>query len=77
MKASQLMAQLATMIAEHGDLTVILQGDQEGNSYDTIRGADFTYVSDDLQTTVDSGTEAEEYAEEYGQEFQPVIVVYP
>lgn len=73
MKASQLMAQLATMIAEHGDLTVIGQADQEGNSYDMIRGADFTYVSEDLQSTIDSLAEAEEY----GEEFQPVIVVYP
>ncbi len=73
MKASQLMAQLATMIAEHGDLTVILQGDAEGNSYDLIRGADFTFVSEDLQSTVDS----EHEAEEYGEEFSPVIVVYP
>ena len=73
MKASQLIAQLSTMIAEHGDLTVIVQADQEGNSYDTARGADFTYVSEDLQSTVDSLHEAEEY----GEEFQPVIVVYP
>lgn len=73
MKASQLIAQLSTLIAEHGDLTIIGQADQEGNSYDTIRGADFTYVSEDLESTVDSLMEAEEY----GEEFQPVIVIYP
>lgn len=73
MKASQLVAQLEKMIEVHGDLTVIGQADQEGNSYDMIRGADFTYVSEDLQTTVDS----EHEAEEYGEDFQPVIVVYP
>jgi hypothetical protein len=73
MKASQLIAQLSTLIAEHGDLTIIGQADQEGNSYDMIRGADFTYVSEDLQSAVDSLEEAEEYSEE----FQPVIVVYP
>lgn len=73
MKASQLILKLSALIAEHGDLTVIGQADQEGNSYDTIRGADFTFVSEDLQATVDSLHEAEEY----GEEFQPVIVVYP
>jgi hypothetical protein len=73
MKASQLIAQLSTLIAERGDLTVIGQADQEGNSYDTIRGADFTYISEDLQTTVDSLHETEEY----GEEFSPVIVVFP
>lgn len=73
MKASQLIAQLSTLIAEHGDLTIIGQADQEGNSYDTIRGADFTYVSEDLESTVDSLMEAEEYSEE----FSPVIVIYP
>lgn len=40
MKASQLIAQLSTLIAEHGDVTVILQGDDEGNSYRAASGAD-------------------------------------
>lgn len=74
MKASQLIAQLSTLIAEHGDLTIIGQADQEGNSYDTIRGADFTYVSEDFDSTVDTLVETQEYEDGY---FQPVIVVYP
>lgn len=74
MKASQLIAQLTNMILVHGDLTVILQGDQEGNYYDIIRGVDFTYISDDLQNTYDSLSDASEYGD---KDSQPVIVVYP
>ncbi|CUR44348.1 hypothetical protein VCM_00146 [Pseudomonas phage VCM] len=73
MKASQLVAKLNKLIDTHGDLTLILQADAEGNSYDTIRGADLTYVSEDLQTTVDS----EHEAEEYGEDFSAVFVVWP
>lgn len=73
MKASQLIVQLSTLIAEHGDLTVIGQCDAEGNSYDKMRGADFTYVSKDLDCTVDSMHEAEEYP----GTFIPAFVVYP
>lgn len=40
MKASQLIVQLSTLIAEKGDFKVILQGDDEGNSYRSANGAD-------------------------------------
>ena len=77
MRASDLIEKLTKLIQEHGDLTLILQADAEGNYYDTIRGADFTFVSEDLQSTVDSEHEAERYTEEYGEEFQPVFVIWP
>lgn len=63
MKASQLVSKLNKLIETHGDLTLILQADAEGNSYENISGADVLFL-EDLQTTVDSEHEAEEYDED-------------
>lgn len=66
MKASQLIAQLSTLIAERGDLTVILQADHYG--YDAARGAEYTLFDGD-EGTYDCPEEAPEEA-------YPVVVVY-
>lgn len=68
MKASQLIAQLSTLIAEHGDVTVILQSDAEGNYYETARGVERTFYEDG--STADCREEA-------GEDAQEVFVVYP
>lgn len=68
MKTSQLIVQLSTMIAEYGDLPVILQGDQEGNYYNDAAGAERTFYEDD--STADCREEA-------GEDAVEVIVIYP
>ena len=40
MKASELLKELQDRIAEKGDFKVVLQGDDEGNSYRAASGAD-------------------------------------
>lgn len=68
MRASQLITQLSTMIADYGDLSVILQGDQEGNYYSFAAGAERTFYEDDC--TADCREEA-------GEDAAEVIVIYP
>lgn len=66
MKASQLIVQLSTLIAERGDLDVIIQADHHGYAF--AYGADFTRY-DGEDGTYDCPEEAPEEA-------KPVIVVY-
>lgn len=70
MNLSKLIGNLQELLEEHGDINVILQADQEGNYYESLRGAEFTYYDGD-QDTVDDLEEAEEGG------YHPVIVVYP
>lgn len=71
MKLLDFIGQLIDLHKAHGNIDVILQGDQEGNMYDTPRGAELTYVCPDLENTFDCLEEAQEYGA------RPVIVVYP
>jgi hypothetical protein len=73
MKVLELIGQLIDLHKAHGNIEVILQADQEGNSYDGIRGADYTFVDRDYQQTYDS----QDDAEECGEVVKEVIVVYP
>lgn len=68
MKLAQLIYDLTKLYQKHGDIPVIMQADQEGNSYDTCRGAERTFYEDD--STADCREEA-------GPDAQEVIVIYP
>lgn len=68
MKLSQLIYDLTELQVKYGNLTVILQGDQEGNDYDTIRGAERTFYEDGSTS---------DCREEAGDDAQEVIVIYP
>lgn len=68
MKLGKLIADLQALQRNYGDLTVILQSDQEGNDYDTCRGAERTFYEDG--STADCREEA-------GEDAQEVIVLYP
>lgn len=68
MKILELIGQLIDLHKAHGNLTVILQGDQEGNYYEAIRGAERTFYED-------GGTS--DCREEASDDAQEVIVVYP
>lgn len=70
MKMLELIGQLIDLHKAHGNIPVILQSDQEGNYYESPRGAEFTYYDGD-ESTFDSADEAEENGA------KPVIVVYP
>lgn len=59
MKASQLIVQLATSIAEHGDFDVISAKDAEGNGYSDVRGVDIVWQNtDDPELIYDHECEA-------------------
>lgn len=68
MKINDLVAQLMELQMRHGNLTVILQSDAEGNDYDTIRGAERCFYEDGSTS---------DCREEAGEDAQEVIVVYP
>lgn len=68
MKLGQLIYDLTKLYQKHGDITVILQSDQEGNYYETVSGAERTFYEDG--STADCREEA-------GEDAQEVIVVYP
>jgi hypothetical protein len=68
MKINDLVAQLMELQMRYGNLTVILQADQEGNDYDTIRGAERTFYEDGSTS---------DCREEAGLDAQEVIVLYP
>lgn len=69
MKLLELMGQLIDLHKAHGNIQVILQADQEGNYYESPRGAELTYY--DGENTFDS----EEEAEENGA--RSVVVIFP
>jgi hypothetical protein len=75
MKASRLIAQLSTMIAEHGDVDVILQTDQEGNGFERPSGAEVGYVTEDEDYCYSDWGSVEDDAME--SNVQKCIVVYP
>jgi hypothetical protein len=68
MKVLELIQQLIDLHKAHGNIRVILQGDQEGNDYDTCRGAERTFYEDGCTT---------DCREEAGDDAQEVIVIYP
>lgn len=68
MKLAQLIYDLTKLYQKHGDITVIVQSDAEGNDYDTCRGAERTFYEDG--STADCREEA-------GPDAQEVIVIYP
>lgn len=68
MKLAQLIYDLTKLQQKHGDITVILQSDPEGNSYDICRGAERTFYEDGC--TADCREEA-------GEDAQEVIVLFP
>ncbi|UAV89911.1 hypothetical protein REC_41 [Pseudomonas phage REC] len=70
MKLLELLGQLIDLHKKHGNIQVILQADEEGNYYESPRGAEFTYYDGD-ESTFDNAEEAEENGA------RPVIVVYP
>lgn len=70
MKLLELIGQLIDLHKTHGNIQVILQADEEGNYYESPRGAEFTYYDGD-ESTFDNAEEAEENGA------RPVIVVYP
>lgn len=70
MKLLELIGQLIDLHKAHGNIQVILQADQEGNYYESPRGAEFTYYDGD-ESTFDN----EEEAEEKGA--RPVVVIFP
>lgn len=72
-KARELIKQIDALVQEHGDFNILLQKDQEGNGYNFARGIDFTFVNEDLETTVDTFEETQEYSET----FTPTFVIYP
>lgn len=71
--ALTMIANLQDLVERHGNFNILLQGDEEGNRYDFARGVELTHVSEDREMTVDTTEEAEEY----GEEFTPVFVIYP
>ena len=71
--AKTMIAKLEELVEKHGNFNILLQGDVEGNRYDFARGVELTHVSEDREMTVDT----EEEAEEYGDEFTAVFVIYP
>lgn len=70
MKLLELMGQLIDLHKAHGNIPVILQADQEGNYYENVHGAEFTYYDGD-ESTFDNAEEAEENLA------NAVIVIYP
>ena len=70
MKLLELIGELIDLHKKHGNIQVILQADEEGNYYESPRGAEFTYYDGD-ESTFDNAEEAEENGA------RPVIVVYP
>lgn len=70
MNLSKLIGKLQELLEEHGDINVILQADQEGNYYENVHGAEFTYYDGD-ESTFDNAEEAEENLA------NAVIVIYP
>lgn len=73
MKAGELVEKLQKLIADHGDLALLQQGDEEGNNYDWIRGIERTFVGEELEQTYDSEAEADNWEQEYHE----VFVIYP
>lgn len=68
MKLLALIGQLIDLHKAHGNIPVILQGDQEGNYYSDVSGAERTFYEDD--STADCREEA-------GEDAVEVIVIYP
>lgn len=68
MKLLDLIGQLTDLHKAHGNIPVILQGDQEGNYYSDAAGAERTFYEDDC--TADCREEA-------GEDAAEVIVIYP
>lgn len=64
MNIDDLIKELQDIRQEHGNLKVIQQGDQEGNSYDLCRGADVTYLNEDEGCCYDTSEEVGEAIEE-------------
>jgi hypothetical protein len=74
MKASQLIAQLSTAIAEHGDFSVMASRDQEGNGYNDIRGVAVVFQStEDPDNIWDHECEAQD---DCGDEYEVKVLVY-
>lgn len=42
--ASELIRQLDHLVKRHGDYRIVVQGDNEGNSYDYARGLDMCLI---------------------------------
>lgn len=76
MRASELTSRAEHVKLLSGDLPVLLQADDEGNSYTYAEGVGTCYVTDDLQTTFDNLAEAEEYGL-YEEDLTQVLVIYP
>lgn len=70
MRVLDLIGKLIDLHKEHGNIPVILQADEEGNYYESPRGAEFTFYDGD-ESTVDNRQEAEEGG------YREVIVIYP
>ena len=70
MNLSKLIGNLQALLEEHGDINVILQGDDEGNYYESVRGVEFTYYDGD-ESTFDNAEDAAESGA------HAVVVVYP
>lgn len=76
MLCSELVASAFGRAREFGDMKVLLQADDESNSYSYASGVGTCYVTNDLQTTFDDLAEAEEYGL-YEDDLTKVLVIYP
>jgi hypothetical protein len=76
MKIKSLIKHLEELYKIHGNISVILQSDQEGNYYHEVRGAEACYTDDDLE--INYSSEEDVIEDEFDPEdFIQRIVIYP
>lgn len=74
MLVKELIASLQEILYEYGNIRVILQGDEEGNSYESPRGAEVAYVDEEMEYCYDSMATA---IEDGNDEVETIVVIYP
>lgn len=76
MRSSELAEKLIQQGLRVGDLTVLIQGDAEGNGFEDVRGVGWAWLEPDEGTVFDSLSDAEEYGYDEA-DLRKVIVIYP